>query len=84
MMFELPHQNIMSKNIKLSGQPILCRLFSFIPDHTLPIRIAHIPQQQRLTTNFILKEHPKDKLGRKTDEVVAQLLHDIRNKKKLD
>lgn len=25
----------MSKNIKLSGQPILCQLFSFIPDHTL-------------------------------------------------
>ena len=25
----------MSKNIKLSGQPILCQLFSFIPDHTV-------------------------------------------------
>lgn len=35
MMFELPHQNIMSKNIKISGQPILCQLFSFIPDHTI-------------------------------------------------
>ena len=32
MMFELRSQNIMSQNIKLSGQPILCQLFSFIPD----------------------------------------------------
>jgi hypothetical protein len=35
MMFELPHKNIMSKNTKLSGQPILCQLFSFIPDHAI-------------------------------------------------
>jgi hypothetical protein len=35
MMFELPSKNIMSKSIKLSGQPILCQLFSFIPDHLI-------------------------------------------------
>jgi hypothetical protein len=35
MMFELPHQNIMGKIIKLSGQPILCQLFSFIPDSVI-------------------------------------------------
>lgn len=30
-MFEFRRKNIMSKNIKISGQPILCQLFSFIP-----------------------------------------------------
>lgn len=35
MMFELPSKNIMSKSIKLSGQPILYQLFSFIPDHLI-------------------------------------------------
>lgn len=35
MMFELRSKNIMSKSIKLSGQPILCQLFSFIPDHLI-------------------------------------------------
>lgn len=34
-MFELPHFYIMGKNIKLSGQPILCQLFSFIPDQAI-------------------------------------------------
>lgn len=40
MMFELPHQNIMGKNIKLSGQPILCQLFSFIPDQVIADSVA--------------------------------------------
>ena len=40
MMFELPSQNIMSKNIKLSGQPILCQLFSFIPEHLIGQAVA--------------------------------------------
>ena len=30
----------MSKNIKLSGQPILCQLFSFIPDHLIDQAVA--------------------------------------------
>ena len=34
-MLKLPSQNIMSKSIKLSGQPILCQLFSFIPDYLI-------------------------------------------------
>lgn len=40
MMFELPSQNIMSKDIKLSGQPILCQLFSFIPEHLIGQAVA--------------------------------------------
>jgi Domain of unknown function (DUF4372)/Transposase DDE domain len=40
MMFELPHQNIMSKSIKLSGQPILCQLFSFIPEGLIQQAVA--------------------------------------------
>jgi hypothetical protein len=35
MMFKLPSQNIMGKNNKLSGQPIICQLFSFIPDQLI-------------------------------------------------
>lgn len=31
----------MSKNIKLSGQPVLCQLFSFIPDHLIEQAVAH-------------------------------------------
>lgn len=30
----------MDKNIKLSGQPILCQLFSFIPDHLIEQSVA--------------------------------------------
>lgn len=30
----------MDKNIKLSGQPILCQLFSFIPDHLIEQAVA--------------------------------------------
>ena len=30
----------MSQNIKLSGQPVLCQLFSFIPDHLLDQAVA--------------------------------------------
>lgn len=40
MMFRLPSQNIMSKNIKLSGQPVLCQLFSFIPSHLIEQAVA--------------------------------------------
>lgn len=35
MMFELPHFNIMDKNIKLSGVPVICQLFSFIPEEVI-------------------------------------------------
>jgi hypothetical protein len=34
-MFELPSKNIMSKSINLSGQPVLCQLFSFIPSELI-------------------------------------------------
>lgn len=40
MMFELRSKNIMSKNIKLSGQPILCQLLSFIPDDLIDQAVA--------------------------------------------
>jgi len=39
-MFELRNQNIISKNIKLSGQPILCQLFSFIPNRLMDQAVA--------------------------------------------
>jgi hypothetical protein len=39
MMFKLPSQNIMGKNNKISGQPIICQLFSFIPGHLIKIAV---------------------------------------------
>jgi hypothetical protein len=35
MMLRFAHHNIMKQNTKLSGQPIICQLFSFIPEEIL-------------------------------------------------
>jgi len=40
MVLILPHNSIVCKNIKLSGQPIVSQLFSFIPDHLIQQAVA--------------------------------------------
>lgn len=41
MMFEFPHLNIMSKNTKLSGVPVICQLFSFIPEEIIKEAVSN-------------------------------------------
>jgi hypothetical protein len=40
MMLILSHKSIVRKDIKLSGQPIVCQPVSFVPDHLIEEAIA--------------------------------------------